>query len=270
MDAVDHHAVIGDALGILIQGLTPFVERVFTDVLPPNMEWTELLRRKDMASGRRVGVYQGRDLSLMLRAMTERIGELGFPFSQHLPRQGQNYASELREVRNKWAHNEEFSAADAYRAIDTVELLLRAVGADPLAAQVARAEAGAWIETRRRSGRRARSGRHPRARRHRRSSAADFRSARRSPEHRDLCCHRPELRDGALPHPGHRPHHRRQHRRRSTGLSSRSTSSAPRALTVDRARSTSTSPRTGRLSCETSTRCSTRLRCWPSTNNSPG
>lgn|GEM_PF-6738155 len=97
MDAVDHHAVIGDALGILIEGLTPFVGRVFADVLPPNMEWTELLRRKDMTSGRRVGTYQSRDLSLMLRAMTERLGELGFPFSQHLPRQAQNYAGELRD-----------------------------------------------------------------------------------------------------------------------------------------------------------------------------
>ena len=137
MDLVDYHAVMGDALGILIQGLTPFVERVFADVLPPDMDWTELLRRKDAQSGRRVGVYQSRDLSLMLRAMTERIGELGFPFSRHLPRQGQTYASELRDVRNRWAHNEEFSAAEAYRAIDTIELLLRAVGADPLAEQVA-------------------------------------------------------------------------------------------------------------------------------------
>ena len=147
MDAVDYHAVVGDALGILIQGLTPFVERVFADVLPPNMDWTELLRRKDLASGRRLGMYQSRDLSLMLRAMTERIGELGFPFSQQLSRQGQNYASELRDVRNRWAHNEEFTAADAYRAIDTVELLLRAVGADPLAGQAAQVKASLGSES---------------------------------------------------------------------------------------------------------------------------
>ena len=135
MDGVDHHSVVGDALGILIQSLTPFVERVFAHALPPGMEWTELLRRKDSASGRRVGNYQSGDLSLMLRAMTERLGDLGYPFSQYLSRQGQNYASELRDVRNRWAHNETFTSAEAYRAIDSVELLLRAVGADRAASQ---------------------------------------------------------------------------------------------------------------------------------------
>ena len=130
MDEVDYHSAVGDALGILIQGLTPFVERVFADALPPGLEWTEVLRRKDIAAGRRVGMYRNRDLSLMLRAMTERIGDLGYPFSQYLPRQGQSYASELRDVRNRWAHNETFTPAEAYRALDTIELLLRAVGAD--------------------------------------------------------------------------------------------------------------------------------------------
>jgi hypothetical protein len=137
MDGADYHSAVGDALGILIQGLTPFIERVFSDALPPDLEWTELLRRKDLAGGRRLGTYRSRDLSLMLRAMTERLGELGYPFSQYLPRQGQNYASELRDVRNRWAHNETFTPAEAQRAIDTVALLLRAVGADAAAGQAA-------------------------------------------------------------------------------------------------------------------------------------
>ena len=74
----------------------------------------------------------------MLRAMTERLGEFGFPFTRHLSRPGQNYASELREVRNRWAHNETFTAAEAYRAIDSVELLLRAIGAAEAATEAAR------------------------------------------------------------------------------------------------------------------------------------
>ncbi|ORV09814.1 DUF3320 domain-containing protein [Mycobacterium celatum] len=141
MDNADHHSAVGDALGILVQGLTPFVEQVFADTLPPSIEWTELLRRKDLAVGRRVGMYRNRDLSLMLRAMTERLGELGYPFSQHLSRQGQNYASELRDVRNRWAHNEAFTQSEAYRAIDTVELLLRSVGAATAASQAAQLKA---------------------------------------------------------------------------------------------------------------------------------
>ena len=57
-DAVDYHSAVGDALMILIDGLTPFVQRVTSAALPPGVEWTELLRQKDAASGRRTGVSQ--------------------------------------------------------------------------------------------------------------------------------------------------------------------------------------------------------------------
>jgi Swt1-like HEPN len=56
-------------------------------------------------------VYRSGDLSLMMRAMTERLGDIGYPFGGQLSRQAQNYASELREFRNRWAHNEKFTAA---------------------------------------------------------------------------------------------------------------------------------------------------------------
>lgn len=138
MTEPDFHSTVGDALTCLVNGLSPFVERVLAGVLPPGVEWTEVLRRKDEAAGRRVGVYRGRDLSLQLRAMTERLGNLGYPFSQQVPRTAQNYASELREVRNRWAHNEPFTAEQAYRAVDSAELLLRAIGADDEAARVGR------------------------------------------------------------------------------------------------------------------------------------
>jgi hypothetical protein len=133
----DYHSTVGDALAVLIDGLSPFVERVFAEALPPGVEWTELLRRKDMAASRRVGAYRNRDLSLMLRAMTERLGDLGYPFNRALPRHAQNYASELRDVRNRWAHNATFSAAQAYRAVDSADLLLRAIGADEQAVRLA-------------------------------------------------------------------------------------------------------------------------------------
>ncbi|TFD91239.1 DUF3320 domain-containing protein [Cryobacterium serini] len=130
MSEIDYHATVGDALGLLIEGLQPFVERVFAAKLPAEVSWTSLLERKDQLAGRRGGFYSPRDLSLLLRSMTERVGELGFPFDQDLPRQGQTYASELREVRNQWAHTQEFTAQTAYRAVDSAELLLQCIGAD--------------------------------------------------------------------------------------------------------------------------------------------
>ncbi|GAA1938967.1 DUF4011 domain-containing protein [Agromyces allii] len=137
MEEVDYHSEVGDALALLIDGLSPFVERVFVAKLPAGLEWTTIIERKDKLAGRRGGVYAKRDLSLLLRALTERLGDLGYPFDRELPRQGQNYASELREVRNLWAHNGEFSAQTAFRAMDSAGLLLRMIGATEQAMKIA-------------------------------------------------------------------------------------------------------------------------------------
>ena len=119
VDHVDHHSLVGEALKILAGGLNPFVTGVFARRLPPGTEWPDLLRAKDEIAGRRGGEYQSRDVALQLRAMTERMGDLGYPFTRHMPRQAEAYAKELRGVRNQWAHNGEFTAAEAFRAIDS-------------------------------------------------------------------------------------------------------------------------------------------------------
>jgi hypothetical protein len=136
MNDVDRHQLIGQMLTTLAGGLSPFVGQVLNRALPPGMDWTDLLRAKDAASGRRGGDYRNSDVALMLRAMTERLGELGYPFNRAMPRQAEIYAKELREVRNKWAHTGEFSEAETYRAIDSAELLLRAIGAAEIAGRV--------------------------------------------------------------------------------------------------------------------------------------
>jgi hypothetical protein len=125
----DLHTQVGEALMLLIDGLGPFVEQTMRAVLPPEVTWTSVLERKDRVAGRRGGVYSPGDLSLLLRVLTERLGELGYPFDGLLTRQAQAYAREMREVRNQWAHNQPFAAPAAYRAVDSAELLLRSIGA---------------------------------------------------------------------------------------------------------------------------------------------
>src|SRR5690606_21200988 len=44
--------------------------------------------------------------------------------------------SELREVRNQWAHNEQFGSSDAIRALDSMERLLGSVSAAEQAREV--------------------------------------------------------------------------------------------------------------------------------------
>lgn len=141
MDSVDHHSLVGQALPVLARGLSPFVTKVLAPLLPAGGDWAELIRKKDAANGRGGGEYRSTDLALMLRAMTERLGDAGYPFTRNMPRQAEIYAKEMREVRNKWAHTGAFTAAEAYRAVDSAELLLRMIGVTEQAEQLAELKA---------------------------------------------------------------------------------------------------------------------------------
>ena len=97
--------------------------------------WVKLVQVKDTKNGAAAGkAYDPLDPQLQFRMFTEKNITSGFqpgwyPFSDALGRAGETYASELREVRNTWAHNGTFSDDDAYRALDTGERLLKLAGA---------------------------------------------------------------------------------------------------------------------------------------------
>ncbi|MEN4447993.1 DUF3320 domain-containing protein [Mycobacterium sp. SM3041] len=142
MANVDHHQVVGQALKTLAGGLAPFVAQVLNRVLPPGTDWAQALKQKDAAAGKAGNRdFQNSDVALMLRAMTERLGTLGYPFNGQMSRQAEAYAKELKGVRNSWAHTEPFTQAEAHRAIETAELLLRAIGAVTQAQAVAELKA---------------------------------------------------------------------------------------------------------------------------------
>ena len=48
-------------------------------------------------------------------------------FHAKLGHVGRTYVSELRDVRNKWAHQEAFTVEDAHRALDTMTRLLEMI-----------------------------------------------------------------------------------------------------------------------------------------------
>ncbi|MGI8402886.1 MAG: Swt1 family HEPN domain-containing protein [Gemmatimonadaceae bacterium] len=71
------------------------------------------------------------DIQALLNTMLERWDEV---FASELKRVVRSYVHELRDVRNRWARESEFSASEARRAVDTVALLGEAIGvrlADP-------------------------------------------------------------------------------------------------------------------------------------------
>ncbi|QZY51764.1 DUF3320 domain-containing protein [Leucobacter tenebrionis] len=134
---VDTRVLIGQGLDAVAEALQPIVAQRFSQLLPGVSDWTRVLREKDEQNGRRFESYNPADLLLLLRAITERFGSIGYPFQDLIARQTSNCASELRTVRNRWAHNETFSAAEAYRALDTAALLLSGINAATQGAKLA-------------------------------------------------------------------------------------------------------------------------------------
>ncbi|MDI3340921.1 MAG: Swt1 family HEPN domain-containing protein [Sphaerobacter sp.] len=127
---------VGAALDLLQQALLPYVKREMQGVY--GRQWlTEAAYslNRDLGAAGATGEPHF-DLSLLLQLMWNRWNEV---FSTKLGRSERSIVSELRETRNRWAHQEPFSTDDAYRALDSVERLLTAIAA-PEASEVQRAK----------------------------------------------------------------------------------------------------------------------------------
>ena len=66
------------------------------------------------------------DLAFLLKGIWNTWNQVWKHQFSHAER---NYISELREARNRWAHNEKFSYDDTYRVLDTAERLLTSFNA---------------------------------------------------------------------------------------------------------------------------------------------
>ena len=105
--------------------------------------WPKLVENKDAKRGIAGKTYDALDPSVQFRILLEGSVTSGFkpgwyPFNDTLGRVGEAFASELKGVRDTWAHNGAFTDDDAYRALDTSERLLKLIGATDEASQVQR------------------------------------------------------------------------------------------------------------------------------------
>lgn len=123
--ALSNRDRIGRGLDILGNGLAPFVDMMMSLAMPGSKDWVEVLEARDAQKFGTNKTYSKNDVRFLLRVITEEWRV----FKERLSRVEQNFAGELREVGNKWAHTEPFSGDDTYRALDTMERLLTAVGA---------------------------------------------------------------------------------------------------------------------------------------------
>ena len=124
--AITNHERVGKSLELLKAGLGPFVEREVKGALKSRkLDAFKLRGYTDdpMLANRPTSEW---DVAGLLKLMWESWNDV---FRRILGRAERSLVSELREHRNKWAHQENFSSDDAYRALDSVGRLLAAVSA---------------------------------------------------------------------------------------------------------------------------------------------
>ncbi len=123
--AMTNHERVGKGLDLLRAGLGPFVEREIRQAVQTRELDADLLRRyaDDPALPRRSSEW---DAALLLKLMWETWNEV---FRLILGRTDRSLVSELRDHRNRWAHQAPFSTDDAYRALDSAQRLLTSISA---------------------------------------------------------------------------------------------------------------------------------------------
>ena len=118
---------VGKALELIKEGLAPFVQREVHACKKLPMERLRHYADDPRLSNRPIEEW---DASSLFKLMNETWREV---FHDTLGHPGRSLVSELREWRNKWAHQEHFSSDDADRMLDSAERLLAAISASQAA-----------------------------------------------------------------------------------------------------------------------------------------
>ena len=129
--ALSNHERVGKALDLLKDGLRPFVER---EMKAQHAQlWFE--QAKAAVSESQANLFGTEkeprwDSAVLLSIMWN---QWQLVFRKVLGQAERTLVSELREVRNRWAHQNPFTSDDAYRALDSASRLLTAISASQAA-----------------------------------------------------------------------------------------------------------------------------------------
>lgn len=125
--AITNHERVGKALELLTAGLQPFVERELKASSAPTW-FAETKKTLEDSQLQLLGTPDKPqwDAAAILVTMWNEWNNV---FRKTLGHAERTLVSELREVRNRWAHQRPFSTDDAYRALDSAARLLTAVSA---------------------------------------------------------------------------------------------------------------------------------------------
>jgi predicted AAA+ superfamily ATPase len=125
--ALSNHERVGKALDLLKEGLRPFVEREMK--AQHKQLWFE--QAKSAVSESQASLFGTEDDPRWDVAATLAVmwNQWNLVFRKTLGQAERTFVSELRDVRNRWAHQNPFSTDDAYRALDSAARLLTALSA---------------------------------------------------------------------------------------------------------------------------------------------
>ena len=119
---------ISKGLDLLSAGLFPFVEREMKAVYKEG--WHDAARasfRKDTSQLNGRGQTIRWDAHAVLTVIWDQWNAV---FRRHLDALDRSLIAELREFRNRWAHQMKFDFEDTYRVLDSIERLLNSVAAE--------------------------------------------------------------------------------------------------------------------------------------------
>lgn len=119
-----NHEQISTALDLLTQGLSPYVERKLKAKFKDN--WIQMAGGS-FRDGRDRSGENGEGLEWDAHSLlTIMWDQWNAVFRYDMGHSERSLVSELREYRNRWAHQQEFDFDDAYRVLDSVRRLLEA------------------------------------------------------------------------------------------------------------------------------------------------
>jgi predicted AAA+ superfamily ATPase len=123
--AITNHDRVGKALELLRAGLAPFADREFKAVYQDKAqaEALSILGADRINANKPIPQW---DVAALLKLMWDSWQSV---FRRTLGQNERSLVTELRDGRNKWAHQHTFSSDDAYRALDSAARLLAAVSA---------------------------------------------------------------------------------------------------------------------------------------------
>jgi len=124
--AITNYERVGKALEQLKIGLAPFVDREIKDAISNNTVSMQKIREfldDPILAKKSITEW---DASALIKIMFDTWNEV---FKKTLGFTARGLVQEIRDWRNKWAHQAQFSSDDSDRALDSIERLLTAISA---------------------------------------------------------------------------------------------------------------------------------------------